>query len=834
MMLTIENHYRPAVTFNCHKAQIIKRIFLLAMSASTLLSSFAQQGIGKISGVITDSSGKKLEQASVLLMHAEDSLLIKALVAGKDGSFLFNNLTYSAYTLSVSAIGYWPYRSEIINITREKETISLPPIVLQTQTTGLGAVTVLGKKPLIVQKADRIIINVDASISNTGSTALEVLERSPGIRVDKDGNISLNGKQGVTVMLDGKPTYLSPADLATLLSGMNANQLDQIEIMTNPSSKYDAAGNSGIINIKTKKNTAQGLNGNLTLGYGQGRYWKTNNSLNLNYRNRAYNLFMNYSFNGGLGYTDLHVTRRYLNADGKTINSIFDEPSYLTRQTLNNTLKLGMDYFLSPKTTIGFVATGFISPSIAKGTSNGFLENAQGIPDSVASTTNRIHNIWHSGGINLNFRKKFDSVSDIKADLDYIVYRFRNDQLFFNSSYYPDLTPISNGQLQGFDPSDIAIYSAKVDYSHVFKNSLTLESGWKSSLVKTTNQADYYNLENSIWVPDYGKTNHFIYQENINAAYLNLNRQLKKWNVQAGLRLENTNYQGNQLGNPVKPDSLFSRQYYNLFPTFFLSYQADSNHLFTLSFGRRIDRPAYQSLNPFLFYINTYTYLVGNPYLLPQYTYNFELSDTYKNVFTTTLSYSRTSDFFEQIFTSHGDTTIFGQNNLGRQENFGLSLNLQLNPAAFWSVILHADLNYEKVTGTVDGSMIQSSAPNAQYNISNEFQFKKGWAAEITGYYNSKATEAQFSIKPSGDLSLGLSKQILHNHSTLKLNYRDILFSQVTNGTINYQNVQEHFIQSRDSRIVNFSFSYRFGKKPKDAGRNSESGASEEQNRVKI
>jgi iron complex outermembrane recepter protein len=811
----------------------MKKMILLLLLIPSFFMGWADPGTGKISGLVTDSAGKGLPGASVILLRGKDSLLLNAFVAGKDGSFLFNRLEPGSYFIRVSAVGYQDFRSQILVLPKESPVLSLAPLVLSSDKKDLAAVTVTGRKPLMIQKAGKIILNVDASINNTGSTALEVLEKSPGVRVDKDGNISLNGKKNVMVMIDGKPTYLSPADLATLLSGMSASQLDQIELMTNPPAKYDAAGNSGIINIKTKKNTAQGLNGNLTLGYAQGRYWKSNNSLNLNYRNSKYNLFLNYSFNGGLGYTDLHLTRGYLEPDGKTIQAIFSNPSYLTRKSITNTLKVGMDYFLSPKTTIGFAATGFISPSQAQGNSTGFQEGPNGQVDSIASTVSHITNSWHSGGINLNFHQQFSASSDLKVDLDYLSYSFRNDQLFYNTNTYPDQTLISNGDLQGFDPSDIQIYSAKADYSYLFKDSLTLEAGWKSSLVKTANQANYFNLDSGTWVPDYGKTNHFIYQENINAAYINFNRQIKKWNLQAGLRFENTNYQGHQLGNPVKPDSTFTRHYYDLFPTAYLTYQADSNHQFSLSFGRRIDRPAYQSLNPFLFYINEYTYLVGNPFLLPQYTYSAELSHVFKNKFTTTLSYSNTLDFFEQIFNAHGDTTIFGQGNLGRQENFGISLNLELNPASWWTMVLHADLNYERVYGVISGTNIQTSAPNGQFNFNNDLHFKKGWSAEVSGFYNSTFQEAQFIIRPSGDLSLGLAKQLFHNKSSIKLNLRDILFTQVQNGYIDYQNVHEHFVQSRDSRVVNLSFSYRFGKKPKDAGVKRRGGATEEQSRVK-
>ncbi|HMH21896.1 MAG TPA: TonB-dependent receptor, partial [Puia sp.] len=553
--------------------------------------------------------------------------------------------------------------------------LRLPKDSVPAKVSVLGQVTVTGKRPLTEQKIDRLVINVDAAVTNAGATALEVLEKAPGVTVDKDGHISLKGKQGVLLMMDGKPTYLSGTDLSNLLSSMNANQLDQIEIMTNPPAKYDAAGNSGIINIKTKKNRPRGFNGSFTVGYAQGKYWKTNSSLNLNYRNGSYNLFMNYSFSENRGFTDLHILRRYLATDGKTVNSIFDEPTYLNRKIANNNLKLGMDYFLSSRTTLGVVATGFISPRIFDGFSSGYLQDGLGHTDSTTYTSSLNNSRVVNGAVNLNFRHSFDSTHELTADADYIRYKSTNPQLYGNTTYYPDGTLASSNQLKGDLPSTIDIWSGKMDYSQALKKGLKLEGGWKSSLVETRNAANYFNLSGGNWVPDYGKTNDFNYRENINALYLNLNREIGKWSFQGGLRYENTNYTGHQTGNPQKPDSSFTHQYNSLFPTGFVSWQADKNDQFTLSAGRRIDRPAYQDLNPFLFFINQYTYNQGNPFLRPQYTTNLELSHIFKGVLTTTLNYSNTEAYFTDLFRTVGDTTIFSRGNLGRLRNAGLSVN---------------------------------------------------------------------------------------------------------------------------------------------------------------
>ncbi|HEY4206782.1 MAG TPA: TonB-dependent receptor, partial [Puia sp.] len=668
--------------------------------------AFAGPGTGQVSGRVTDEQQKGIEGASVTLVRVRDSSLFKILVTDKQGSFDLNNVPVGDYRISASAIGYANGAGRTFAVGSDR-VIHLSDIQLAPFSAALHQVEVIGKRPLIELRPDRTILNVDASITNLGGTALEVLQKSPGVTVDKDGNISLKGRQGVTLMLDGKPSYLSGPDLAALLGSMSASQLDQIEIMTNPPAKYDAAGNAGIINIRTKKNKGKGFNGSINLGYGQGRYAKTTNSLNLNYRTEKYNLFLNYSSNYLRGFTDLHIMRQYLAPDAKTVTAIFDEPTYLWRKIANNTLKLGIDYNLSRKTVLGGVVSGFISPRRTYGYGIGYLQDPQGVTDSAVQTINDNNNRVRNGAVNLNIRHAFDSTHELSADADYIIYSGRNPQLFINTATHPS-RPLDSGQLRGLIPSVITIWSGKADYSQSLNKHLKVEMGWKSSYVTTDNTANYDNLLGGLWAPDYGKTNHFLYRENINALYANFNQDAGKWSFQAGLRFENTNYRGHQLGNPMRKDSSFDSRYNNFFPTVYISYQVDKDNQFTLSTGRRIDRPAYQDLNPFLFYVNQYTYQQGNPFLKPQYTTNAELSHNFKGMLTTTLNYSNTQSYFTQVFHSSGDTTTFSNDNLGRLQTAGLSVSVQLNPTEWWSATGHIDVVYKKLIGLANDEAVHS------------------------------------------------------------------------------------------------------------------------------
>lgn len=809
-------------------------LMVVGLTGVTLISH-AQAPSGKVSGHVIDGSEKVIAAATITLLKAKDSSVAKISAASKDGDFVFDGIASGRYLVSISATGHKKAWTPVFELSAEKPAVSLSTIELVPVAKDLAGVTVTGRKPLVEQRIDRMVVNVEAAVTNVGATALEVLEKSPGITVDKDGNISLKGKQGVQIFVDGKPSYLSGADLVNLLSSMNANQLDQIEIMTNPPARYDAAGNSGIINIKTKKNKVKGFNGSATAGYSQGVYWRTNESLNMNYRNGRVNAFMNYSYNKNNQFQELDIHRTYLETNGKTVKAMFDQSAFMPKNNSNNNLKFGMDYFLDKKTTLGFVATGFVNPSNDNNYNTSYLKNAAGQVDSIVQSTGRNHQNWKNGSVNLNFRHEYDSAGrELSADLDYSGYRSSSNQYFTNSSYYPDWTPKSGSVLRSTLPVDINIYSAKMDYVHPLKKGAKLEAGIKSSYVNTDNAANYFNINGSSESPDYDKTNRFLYKENINAAYINLNKQINKFGIQAGLRFENTNYKGHQLGNPQKPDSAFTRTYNNFFPTIFMSYAANKNNQLGLSVGRRIDRPSYQDLNPFLFFIDNYTYQSGNPFLQPQYTNNIELSHTYKGFLTTTVNYSRTSDFANETFEQKDYATIVRRGNIGVRQNAGLSVNAQLTPVKWWSASLYGNYNYNQFKGLLYGEMIDVSASNITFNVNNQFRFNKGWSAELSGFYRSRGVEGQLEISSLGQASAGIGKQVMKNKGSIRLNVRDIFYTNRVTGNINFQQTQAHFANRRDSRVGSISFTYRFGKPIKGTqNRKKNSGAEEEQSRVK-
>jgi iron complex outermembrane receptor protein len=804
------------------------------VATSFCVTSYAQDKTGKVSGMIKTGQEKTVVAATITLLKAKDSSIAKVSVAGKDGRYDFENVAYGRYLVSVTATEHAKSFSPVFEITEANPAFLVKTIELVPQVKALSAVTVTAKRPLIEQKTDRTIVNVEASITNAGTNALEVLEKSPGISVDKDGNISLKGKDGVIVLVDGRQTYLAGADLANYLRNMNANQMDQIEIMTNPPAKYDASGNSGIVNIKTKKNRQLGYNGSVNIGYGQGRYPKYNEGLNFNYRKNKVNLFTNLSHNYFHGFNNLTIQRNFRDKSTKNLLSNFQQEARNENIGKSYNAKLGMDYFAAKNTTIGVVFTGFLNNR--KGSNNNltYISDANGDPSSQTRATLVNKSEWKNFSTNLNFRQGLDTMgSELTADLDYSQYNSENNPVMINSYFDASGNPtfIADTLLGGL-PQDIKIYSGRIDYMKSLKKGARFEAGLKSSVVETDNNAVYDSIFNGQLVHDYNRSNYFIYTENINAAYVNLNQPLnKKWGAQVGLRLENTNAKGNQ----VTTGEVFNRNYTQLFPTAYLQYQHNKKNTYVLNYGRRIRRPDYQSLNPFINFIDRYTYSKGNPNLKPQFSHNIELSHSYQSFLTTTLNYTRTTDIIQNVLEQNEakNETFVRKANIAKQRQYGISLNTNIPVTKWWRSNVYVNAFNNKFDGIVNDTLVSISATTLTLNGSQQFTFAKTWSAEISGFFRTAGVEGVIKAKPFGMVSLGVSKQVMKNKGTVRINLRDVFYTQRFRGVSKYANVDAAFQERGESRVVNINFTYRFSKgKINGTPKRRAGSASEEQNRV--
>lgn len=795
----------------------------------------AQQPNAKIYGTIKENDGKNIEYATVALYRAKDSVLVKTAFTEADGKFSFEQLANDTYQIRVAAMGFGNYRSALLQIDAAKQSIDLGDIKLGTVANTLKEVNITQQKAFVERKIDRTVVNVDALISNAGTTALDVLAKSPGVLVDQDGGISMKGKKGVNVFIDDKPAYLSGADLENYLRSLPSSAIDQIELMTNPPAKYDAAGNAGIINIKTKKSKIVGFNGGLNASVNQGELTRSNNSFNFNYRDNKINVFGNLSYNLNNSFTDLDLNRVYKNPD-QSIKSFFNQNSYFRRHGNTFNLKTGLDYYASEQTTWGVVLSGMnrVSNQVNNNTSN--LSNPAMQLDSVIAAKNVDDIHYKNGGVNLNMRHKFKKEgSELTFDADYITYRNQTDQTYYNSSYFANGNLKSQDILSGDLPSNIDIYSIKTDFSHPLGKIWKLASGLKSSYTKTDNIADYRNTVSNVTTPDYDKSNHFLYKENINAAYLNMSREGKRFSIQAGLRLENTVSDGHQLGNAVKPDSSFKRSYTSLFPTLYLSYKLDTagHHQLGFNYGKRIDRPYYQDLNPFFSPLDKFTYYVGNPFLKPAYTQSIEVSHSFKSMLTTTFSYSNIKDDVNETIEIVDGTYYSRPGNVGKKEIISLSVDGNFDITKWLTIHAYAEYaNFRSRTNFYTG-FLQTNGNLFTGNTNIQLKLTPTWSGELNYRYQSGLRDVQFYVGYIQEAGLAVQKK-LSPKTTLKLAMNDIFRTRVVNGIINnLANTEANWRNRSDSRNVAFSLSYRFGKTFSTKARSEQSGAESEKSRVK-
>ena len=827
----------------------MKSFGLLMAMLFSAVTTFAQQ-TGKISGSIMNADNTPLKAATVQLLKEPGNTVSKITVTDKAGLFSFENQAEGKYKVQITAVGY-ETKTLSVEITAANNTITLPAAQLAVQSKSLGAVTVTTTKPLIEQKIDRMVVNVDASPSNAGATALEVLEKSPGVTVDNDGNISLKGKQGVIVMMDGKPTYLSAADLANVLRNLPASALDRIEIMTNPSSKYDAAGNSGIIDIKTKKSKIKGSNGNIAVGNTSSLFktngkeeilWKPNISVNYNYKKNKINFFTNAVYNNRESRNTLDIVSRYYR-EGHRIDSTDLVTSYFRGRNNNYTLKAGLDYAPDSKNTYGVVLNGFMFRGHPSNTTYTTYETLAGVPFSRLNSTTATKLSFYNTSANFNYRHVYDSTGkELTLDLDYSDYHNNTDQKlatgFFDGNYNPTADSM---YLRGNLPSEISIYSLKSDFVKPFRSGLRIEAGIKSSYVKSDNLVNYERLSIGKWVPD-GRNNHFIYTENINAAYVNASKKMGKWDMQAGLRAENTNTKGVQ----VIDNSTVKRNYVSLFPSLFLSRSVDAKNTLTFSFSRRLQRPNYQDLNPFTFFLDSLSYRQGNPYLTPQFSYNYELSHNYKGKLITTLNYTNTTDVISNIINRKrgANDEIIGfltSDNIASLTNAGIAVTAPLKLKKWWSVNLYTNVyrNHYKGTyiSTETGKSVETPLDLAftsfTSNISNNFTLGKGWSAELSAWYRYKTIEQLSLSYPMAQMNIGLAKNnLLDGRGSLRFNARDPFNWQHYKGLTKYGGTVDIDINNRwDNRQYGVSFTYRFGTQQNQQRKRS-SATEDEQRRV--
>lgn len=802
----------------------MKQPFIVLLFSFLICSINLQAQSYQVIIKVSDEKQLPIEGAVVDLLSKDNK--IGTAISKKNGETIIGNVKSGTYEMSVSFTGFEP--QQLKNVVVKEADLYLE-VKLKAAVTELTQVTVQSSKPFIQREQGKLVINPDASPTNNGTTVVELLEKSPGVMIDRNNGISLRNKSGVLVLIDDKPTYLQGADLISMLSSMNTSQVEKIELITNPSAKYDAAGNSGIINIKTKKIKQIGFNGNLTMAAAMGVHPRTNNSLLLNYRKNKWSHYFSYGINYAKTRMTIYALRTYFDAARSPI-AILEQPTIFNNNNLNNTIKYGNEFAATDKLSFVFSFSGSLINRKARNTATAdWLSPVRSIDSSIYTSSNA-ENRFTTGTISIGTRHKLSKTQQLTIDADAARYDLNNEQYF--QSDRPGAQGYTIGTL-GTIPSFIKIFSVNSNYSQEFGRDGKLEAGVKTSKIDTDNDAGYaVSINNGLWKPDYGKSNHFIYGEKIHAAYGMYEQKFKKLTIQAGLRYEYTHYDANQLGNAVVKDSSFSRNYDGLFPSGFVTWEADSIHTFSFAAGRRIDRPNFQRLNPFVNIINKYTLERGNPFFRPQFTWNFELSHQYKQLLHTTFSYSLIKDYFSQLFLTDPDgSLVYTQGNVGRMHNYTFSIMLTTKPAKWWSLNTEAIYTYKKLIGYVWNNY-RSDISQLTLNMNSQFRITKKISGEISGSYTGRSrNDLQELLYPFGQLNAGLSMPVMKNSGTLRLSIRDIFKTYWMEGLTDFKDAEEYFIVRRDSRVLTLSFSYRFGKTSKTAKQKS---ATEEMRRVEL
>ncbi len=799
-------------------------LMTLATSAQTASNSI-------ISGGVEDANNKPLANITVSLLKATDSSLVKAAVSDETGSFEISLAKAGKFLLSYTSLGFEKNYSSVFEISIGQD-YKASTVILKQAVKKLQDVTVTSKKPMIEIRADKTIFNVESSINATGSNALELLQKSPGVQVDNNDNISMKGKNGTKIYIDGKPTQLDAKNLAEYLKGISSNDIEAIEMISNPSAKYDASGNAGIINIKLKKNKKYGTTGSVTAGIVQGVTPKGNSSVNLNYRNKKVNLFSNIS--GSIGEYENTQNLYRIQSD-----TLYDQKSVQNSDNKNVNMKAGADFFINSKNTFGIMATTNFGNEIWNSSSYTPISyNPTGQYVKTLTAFNSIPGNRNHANFNINYKYADTSGKEINFDADFGSFKGRNNSYQPNYFYNGNMNLLGSAIYKNSTPINIDIYSAKIDAEqNLWKGKFGY--GVKFSYVVTQNAYNFYDVLGNIDIIDLPKSNSFVYKENVNAAYINYQRQLNtKWSLQTGLRLEQTNSTGilTRADGLTQNDDSVKRSYTNLFPSAALTWTINKKNTLNLTYSRRIDRPSYQDLNPFENKLDELTYEKGNAFLRPQYTDNIELTHTFMGTINTSIGYSHVKDYATQVLdTTNKNATYVQQQNLATEQIISFNIGSSLPIKKWWNGYANIWYNYLLFNGEFNNKIVSLHIPVYGAYLQQSFTLGKEYTAEMSGWFNGPGVwGATGTTKAQGGLDIGVQKQLFKKKATVKLTATDVL------GTANPWHILSNFgglyLNGNgmwESRTIRLNFTYRFGSNQIKSARQRQTSLESESKRIK-
>lgn len=803
----------------------MKPIYLSLLAVALLQTAMSAQ---KISGRVLLGDGKPAEFATVTLRNAPDSSLVKGTITGENGAYELNDAPAGRYFVEAHIIGAGKNTTPTFEYTGKD--LQLNDLSLRENAQQLGEVTVVARKPVIEVKADKTILNVEGTVNSTGLNALELLRKAPGVTVDNNEKVSVNGKNGVRIMIDGREVPLSGKDLAAQLKGLQASDIAGIEIISNPSAKYDAAGNAGIINIKLRKNKALGTNGNFGLEGAYGETPKGGLNLSLNNRGKNLNLFGSYNNHYGRWHNDQNFLRQQ---NGLS----FDQQAKSYFMSRWNSARLGADWNINAKHTVGVLVNGSMNLAGWHSTSLTAIgrQETPGAVDSLLEARNDIDDHRKDLNTNLNYRYADTAGHSLNIDLDRGAYRIRGNSLQPNYYRAPDGQTLINQRIyRSLTPTDIDILTAKADYEQPLVKG-TLGVGVKVADVRTDNTFDFFNIVNNQEIRDAEVSNRFKYHERTSAGYINYQRQIGKLHVQAGLRVENTDYTGDLIASTPQNGEKVENNYTEFFPSAALTYKFNEKMGLNATYSRRIDRPSYQDLNPFEFKLDELTYQKGNPLLRPQFTNSFEISPTYQGHPVVKLGFSHTKDLFTQVLDTTNVRAAFITNeNIADQRNYTITLNAPTPIAKWWEGFVSITGYYSDFSAKFrDGYTAEQQYTAFNLYAEQTFRLPAGFSIQLSGWYNSRAFWGTLRSGAQGAMDLGIQKKVLHDKGELRVRFGDILGTAGWTGENLFSpGLKMSAHGGWESRTVTLNFSYRFGSAEVKSARQRQTGLEDESRRV--
>ncbi|WP_235297939.1 outer membrane beta-barrel family protein [Portibacter marinus] len=797
----------------------------------TFLSISIAAQDGQVKALLIDNEGQPIIFANVVLHKSADSTIAKIETTDEQGVVNFNGIPFGTYFLKATYIGYQEITRSNIDIKENNKAIDLGKLTFEPSTVQLDEAVITASRVLVEVKPDRTVFNVDGTINSAGDNAMGLLRKAPGVLVDNNDNISVLSRSGVLVYIDGRRLPLTGDDLTNYLQNLPAEQIDQIDIITNPGAKYEAEGNAGIIDIRLKKDKNLGYNGNVGYNVSQGRYMTTSSNASGNYRNKVMNVFA--TLGGGFGdrYHEMNFTN--LQNGFRLEENNLD----ITDYNMGN-FKLGTDFFISPKHTIGFIFSG--GGGVADNNSSNNIEIADrgaNDIDSILSANNFRETTRNNLNVNVNYAFS-DKGQSANVDFDYG--RYRNDSYNNQPNTYldPTRTTVLSVINTAFEtPVEIDITTFKIDYEkEIGKGKLGV--GTKLSSVGTDNTFLFYNFREEIRTFNERRSNQFDYSENVYAAYLSYGQPLtEKLSFSSGLRAEYTDATGNLMAFlPELQEPPVDFNYISYFPSLGLTYQLNQMNTVSLNYGRRINRPDYDVLNPFNIQSSELSFQKGNPFLRPEIVNNIELGYTLMYRYNFKLAYSQTSDQITRLIAPDDENPKAGfitWENLAEQQIYSMNISAPIDIQKWWNMYINFNAAYiNNQADYGDGAVVDVQAGTYSVFQQSTFTLINGFKGEISGYYSGPGVwGGVFRYGPQWGLNIGLQKKFLDEKLNVRISANDLFYTTGWQGTSEFNGLTATGNGQWDSRRVALSLNYSFGNSNVKS-RKRKTGLEEEAERV--